>query len=242
MPLGARRILVERSRTDLVRAGLVAEYRFDEGAGTTLTDYANGFNGSLAAPTATPVWNSQGLTFDATDDKVSLPQADVQVANQLAHTVMLVCKTPRVNELLYSEGTGGSAEWFYLELTPATGRAKARWRRESVTAYDVPINTTNAVAANTWCCITARRNGVNADVSLNAVFASQGSSALLGSQALGTRGNAFINAPTGSALPGSSGLSAAYMLFYYRYLSNSEVTANYNALKTILSARGIALP
>lgn len=53
-------------------AGLLAEYRFDEGAGTTLTDYSgNGFNGTLVN---SPTWSNGGLNFTRSSlQQVTLP-------------------------------------------------------------------------------------------------------------------------------------------------------------------------
>lgn len=52
--------------------GLLAEYRFDDGSGTTLTDYSgNNFNGTLVN---SPAWSNGGLTFTRSSaQRVSLP-------------------------------------------------------------------------------------------------------------------------------------------------------------------------
>ena len=52
----------------IVQDGLVAEWRFDDGSGTTLTDYSgNGRHGELQGGTETPTWTAQGLSFDGGD-------------------------------------------------------------------------------------------------------------------------------------------------------------------------------
>jgi hypothetical protein len=60
----------------IVQDGLVAEWRFDNGAGQTLTDYKGGFHGTLGATSGTatddPTWTAQGLSFDG-GDHVLLP-------------------------------------------------------------------------------------------------------------------------------------------------------------------------
>jgi hypothetical protein len=55
----------------LYAPSLLAEYRFDNGSGNILTDYANGFNGTLVN---SPTWDSQGLNFSrSASQRVSLP-------------------------------------------------------------------------------------------------------------------------------------------------------------------------
>src|SRR5918995_1237038 len=56
----------------IVTAGLIAKWRFDDGAGQVLTDYSgNGHHGTLGATTgadaADPTWTAQGLSFDGGD-------------------------------------------------------------------------------------------------------------------------------------------------------------------------------
>ena len=60
----------------IVQPGLVAEYRFEEGAGQVLYDYRDRNNGQLGSTTGgdtnDPTWIANGLTF-STDDYVKLP-------------------------------------------------------------------------------------------------------------------------------------------------------------------------
>jgi chitodextrinase len=61
----------------IVTAGLIAEWRFDQGAGQVLTDYSGqGHHGQLGSTTGTdaadPTWTAQGLSFDG-GDRVVLP-------------------------------------------------------------------------------------------------------------------------------------------------------------------------
>ena len=79
MQLGIGVNLFNRQKEEgvLVRDGLVAEYRFDEGRGQVLCDYSgNGNHGTLGstrgADTNDPLWTPQGLQFDGVDDYVSL--------------------------------------------------------------------------------------------------------------------------------------------------------------------------
>jgi hypothetical protein len=72
----------------------VAWYRFDDGAGTQLTDYSdNGYHGTFGATTSAPTWTDEGVSFDGGDhielparaafqgaDIVWMPNAEVTVA------------------------------------------------------------------------------------------------------------------------------------------------------------------
>jgi lysophospholipase L1-like esterase len=67
--------------------GLLADYRFDEGSGTILTDYSgNGNHGALGTSTLTPTWSASGLTFGAGGiaSEVSLPASPGSVKYVLA--------------------------------------------------------------------------------------------------------------------------------------------------------------
>ena len=79
MQLGIGVNLFNRQKEEgvLVRDGLVAEYRFDEGRGQVLCDYSgNGNHGQLGstreADTNDPLWTPQGLEFDGVDDYVAI--------------------------------------------------------------------------------------------------------------------------------------------------------------------------
>jgi hypothetical protein len=67
--------------SQIVQSGLVAQYDFNEGSGTVLTDVSgNGNNGTLCASTAAPTWNAVnaggGLVFNAANAQcVTLPSA-----------------------------------------------------------------------------------------------------------------------------------------------------------------------
>lgn len=82
-------------RNGLVKRGLIAEYRFDDGSGQILHDYSgNGFNGQLGSTTGVdtndPTWNGQGLSF-TTDDYVKLPY---MINAEQDFTIYLVANVP----------------------------------------------------------------------------------------------------------------------------------------------------
>ena len=59
----------------IVSSGLVAEYLYNEGSGSVLTDYSgNKNNGTLASGSNAPTWSSAGLSFvESSKQYVSLP-------------------------------------------------------------------------------------------------------------------------------------------------------------------------
>jgi hypothetical protein len=58
----------------VLQDGLVAEWRFDDGAGQVLTDYTGGHHGQLGSTAGSdandPTWTAQGLSFDGSNDYV----------------------------------------------------------------------------------------------------------------------------------------------------------------------------
>jgi hypothetical protein len=72
--LSPRRRARRAAAPGVVQAGLVAEWRFDNGSGQVLTDYAGGHHGQLGSTTGSdandPTWTLQGLSFDGSNDYV----------------------------------------------------------------------------------------------------------------------------------------------------------------------------
>lgn len=91
------------SPTDV--SGLLAEYRFADGSGTTLTDHSgNGNHGTLGAAGAAPTWAATGLTFDG-GDRVTVPVALADVRS----VVVYATETGRssYNVVLSSDNAAG---------------------------------------------------------------------------------------------------------------------------------------
>jgi Laminin G domain len=79
----------------VVQAGLVAEWRFDDGVGQVLTDYKGGHHGQLGSTVGSdandPAWTVQGLSFDGSNDYVYTtdwqfpsPQFHVDIVGQFS--------------------------------------------------------------------------------------------------------------------------------------------------------------
>jgi hypothetical protein len=102
----------------IVRNGLVAEWRFDEGAGQVVgDDTGNGHDGVLGFTAGVdpfdPTWTARGLSFDGTE---AAWFADaVGICGGAARTVIAVVKTGPSGELGWSgtepEATANGGRW-----------------------------------------------------------------------------------------------------------------------------------
>jgi hypothetical protein len=92
----------------LVQSGLMAEYRFNEGTGTTLTDYTGNGNTATFCASA-PVWdannpNNGGLRFDGTSNCINLPSG-----LNSARTIFLITQFIPPNSAQFTTPICGSA-------------------------------------------------------------------------------------------------------------------------------------
>jgi hypothetical protein len=88
--LSPRRRATRSAAPSIVAAGLIAEWRFDQAAGQTLTDYSgNGHHGHLGATAGAeaedPSWATSPvrLEFDGIDDRVEVPAFSMPTAYHL---------------------------------------------------------------------------------------------------------------------------------------------------------------
>lgn len=213
----------------IVKNGLVAEYRFDEGSGQVLTDYRGGYNGQLGSTagsdTNDPTWGTEGLTF-ATDDYVTCgnPSAFNFAANSQI-TLITVAKTTAVGaQSLLLKGRDAIAFNYNMSLSGTSLRA-------GNTLNDVNIGT---VQANTFQFLASVWDGTNVTGWVNKT---KGSPVAMATAAPDI-GPLNIGGPAQGYLNGAM----AYALLYNRQLSDGEMTQNYNALKAKVVARGIVLP
>jgi chitodextrinase len=220
----------------IVTAGLLAEWRFDDGAGQVLTDHSgNGNSGQLGSTTgadaADPTWTAQGLSFDGGD---FVDCGTVGISGTQARTLIYVGK---------SSGTGStqlmSAQW--NESTSA-GR---RWTLRAVNASGLKLRleiegaghtSALAVAENQWHFVGCTQSGANVNTAV--LYANGASEAVTASATINTQ-NTF-RFGRHNAL--GQVCQFAYALVYDRALSPAEVEQNRQALKAILAGRAIALP
>jgi hypothetical protein len=213
----------------IVQAGLVAEWRFDQGSGQVLTDHtSNGHHGRLGSTTgadaADPTWTAQGLSFDGGD---YVEHDTVGISGGAARTVIAVVK-PSVALAL-------GLEW------PGTGPTFTRWTiRDSSGKIRLEVSgaghNTAFSLANSWCFVAVTQASSNFNSCI--VYFNGSSEAVTASATLDTRGNFFWGRRVGSSVA----MEAAYGLVYNRALSGAEVEQNRQVIKSLLAGRGITLP
>jgi chitodextrinase len=212
----------------IVSAGLVAEWRFDAGAGQVLVDHTgNGHQGRLGSTTgvdaADPTWTAQGLSFDGGD---FVEHDTVGITGGAARTVLAVVKT---------------AATFGLEW-PGTGPLFTRWTlRELSGKVRLEVagagHTTGfAIPLNSWFFVGATQATSNFNSCI--VYFNGSAAAVPASATLNTGGNFSWARIVGTTVA----MQAAYGLVYNRALSPAEVEQNRQALTAILAGRGITLP
>ena len=217
----------------IVTDGLVAEWRFDEGAGQVLTDYSgNGNHGTLGAnsgsSTDDPTWTPQGLSFDG-GDFVGFA-GNLGVSGTQARSVIFVANTTGANRF--------AAEWI------GNGTNGRRWTlRDQASGDELRLEIagaghTSALAlTNAWRFFACTQAGAN--INTGVLYLDGSAAAIPTSATIDTTGNfsitTLIGAPYGNPV-------VAYGLVYNRALTPAEVEQNRAALKSILAARSITLP
>ena len=227
----------------IVTAGLLAEWRFDEGTGQVLTDSTgNGHHGQLGSTTGAdpedPTWTAQGLSFGIGD----YVECDtVGISGGAARTVICVTAPGDAG----SGNTSFAVEW--VGSTPGAPSNGTRWTLRCATGTDdlrLEIQGAGETEAalnfdvDVWAFVAATQSGDN----LNTVTLYKDGAtpvALSTSATINTAGNFLIN----SINNGHGQLQQmAYCLVYNRALSPAEIEQNRQALASILAARGITLP
>ena len=236
--MSSRLLLLMRRRGGIVwpkASSLGALYLFDDGAGTTLTDYGpNGLHGTLGAAGAAPSWVTEGLSFDG-GDNVSLPGGAALDLTGNNATLMIVmnlsagandgttqplgcygpnpfpgyaiqCSNGTIN--IYTDGGG-------LDSSGSGDIRGASWY-----GFIAPLT------AGTWT-FYLNGNSIGSPVSGASITAYTG--------AKGIGSNAIKNS---SHITGKVGMAAVWTT----PLSSGEVATVYSNMQTIMAARGVALP
>jgi hypothetical protein len=224
----------------LVRDGLVAEYRFDEGRGQVLCDYSgNGNHGQLGstrkADTNDPLWTPQGLEFDGVDDYVDCGNKEcLSIANNIT---MLGWIKRGVEEsrhnTIFSKGNTESyivdirdnlLRFFAFNAGITVGIVSPPW--DATTLYkDVWYHIATSHDGNIWRCYV---NG-NLDVELQ------------DSRDVGVTSNPMWIGSRYASLSRSYQGEMALMHIYNRTFTPEEVLQNYEWSKTELAKRGVNL-
>jgi len=222
----------------IVTAGLLAEWRFDEGTGQVLTDSTgNGHHGQLGSTAGAdandPTWTAEGLNF-AAGTFVTCDNAGI--SGGVARTVCAVIATDDAG----SGNTRFGIEWV------GDGSNFKRWTLRCASSSDdlrLEVQGAGQTASSLnfdafeWNFIAATQSGSN----MNTITLYKDGATpvpLTTSATLDTIG-AF---QFGTANSVGNAMQAAYGLVYDRALSAAEIEQNRQALASILAARGITLP
>lgn len=223
----------------VIQDGLVAEWRFDEGAGQQLTDYSgNGHHGTLGllpiSETNEPTWTVRGLSFvgnNDADSRVTCP--DDLITGGDPRTLCMVVKP-------------GSTNRFGVEFNgDPVGTSFERWAvRSSGTPGFVRLeiqgagqDSSLATSANTWAFIAVTQSGANMNT---AIAYRDGETFSFTSSGVCATDGAFIMGQAGAGVEVE--MELAYLMLYDRALSAEEIAQNRTALAAIVAGRGITLP
>jgi len=247
----------------LPTTGLMAEYRFNEGTGTTLTDYSGQNNNGTFCASA-PTWNASsptnaGLHFDGISQCVNLPA----VLNT-ARTIIMVTQATVPNTSNYevpvcgSTGNNFGTMWRGTFTTPTSGSGGGEFLLSGWSQNTGPlfvINTTQPAQGtqiNTWTL------GSASDNTFNAVWTNDSfypfipvQPPLLNNDGLSTTGQSAGKQTTGNYVIGGSaaggcmtGFSSWWpgtmleLVFYSTYLTQTSLGQIYNVLGTNMGQRG----
>jgi hypothetical protein len=233
----------------IVTDGLVAEWRFDQGAGQVLTDYKGGFHGQLGstagADAADPTWTAEGLSFDG-GDYVKIPALPaIRGVDIVFRPNGAISRMTPVQFLLASirdsgvfslgSATGLLTDEIVCHQAQAADGYSGNWRvgwtsaAGSISVGWHLLQSDVRAATEYWNIVL---DGVEKD---NAVAGTPQAAFIPGVWAIGSRAGASA---------GSNAFSGriAYAIFYATARTTAQQAQNRAALASILAARGIALP
>ena len=237
-PVVSALALAASSELGLVRSGLVAEYRFNEGSGQILYDYSgNNNHGTLGSTTGAdtndPTYTGQGASF-TTDDYIVCP--DISTIN----TTITVFYTSQIT----TASGGGTLFSFTSGATTFGGimfsAGTSTWDDEVITYFNYGGKTAyraGTIAAG-WHILVTRWNGTKYDLILDGVNLATSTD---GTPAPVTNGTAYKIGARSSPAVYLSGV-VAFHAVYNRSISNVEESQNRAYLKSyLLRERGIQL-
>jgi hypothetical protein len=153
----------------IVTAGLIAEWRFDDGAGQQVTDYSgNGFHATLGADDTVlggePTWASSGVDCVLSQSQNWInTDSNLELAGSGARTVICVAQ---INDSLTqgagfgswnSGGVAANRRWF----TPQTGSPANLQLIVGSGSANFVFPSLNPMPINTWMFLACTQSGAN---------------------------------------------------------------------------------
>jgi hypothetical protein len=231
------------SEQGLVRSGLLAEYRFNEGAGQVLHDYSGNNNhgmlgSSVGSDTNDPTWATTGTTF-TTDDYIVLPAI---LAGKSAATILIAYYAASGNTaaagLLAPGSSDNTNSNFAISLRKGAGDYLNLRASDGTNRAGVDSNGVSVIEAGYYLGIAKYAAGVSLSVGRYPNLMSTTTSSVPPLLNTNTTKLMYIGTYAGVYLTGE----VYYVMIYGRVLTNAEITQNYNYLKGyLLRERGISI-
>jgi hypothetical protein len=211
----------------LISSGLIAEYRFNEGSGQQLTDYAGVKHGILgsgsSADGSDPTWIAAGLQFGAANKFVKIPSFTLE--GQFTWQIAFGDNSNSSDITILATGAVGGIDAYFINNVLRVDR------KNTDPAVDTPFPASrNGILRN--LIYTFRFNGTAQGKFNTGSWAS-------GSNNSPSQTNADFYFGTTSNYPVVS--CQYYSIFYNRALTDAEVDANVTSLISILSSRSITV-
>jgi hypothetical protein len=233
----------------IVTAGLVAEWRFDDGAGQQITDHSGQGNHAIRGTTGgadanEPAWSPTGMDcdLDAPTNYITTGRT-LGISGGAARSVVMVVNmntsfAAGVNTgasfLRWLGGTGAGERWLFM--TPPNSAA-LRLQGSSGQGTTTALT----LSHETWHMVAATMSGNNLNTAT--LYRDGNSAAVTTNQTVNTNGNVDMCSSQGTGASGADKIiKIAYGLVYNRALAPAEIAQNRQALAAILAGRGITLP
>jgi hypothetical protein len=230
----------------IVQDGLVAEWRFDDGAGQVLTDYASRRHGQLGSGAGTdsndPTWVAGGLSFagahtsgdndyvDTSAWSFPSPEYHVDLVGRFTGSA-----APGVDFVMIGGGTDDNTTPFVTFREGATGAINARVGNGAAETTQL---FTGTVFDDGWHHLAFDYDGVDMTLRIdNGAGETKTFSRTPNAQTGATRFGTFFSP---SLIPFTGILG--YCAVYDRTFSAGENAQQNASLAAIMAARGIALP
>lgn len=210
-----------------IASDLARWYKFDDGTGDVLTDSTvNAQHGQLGSTSGSdtndPTWATEGLSFDGSDDYVTIPAF---TAGEM--TIIIAAQRTIASSTGALVGTNAAHS---IKLTSSAAQVVAG--DSSVNSVSEPISDDGS-----WRIYTARYEqgvllGIVEDCFAGQEYDMSLADAAFSVSVFGSQGTASVR------LTGMIG----YALMYSRYINRAETKANYMFIREELSGRGVTLP
>lgn len=221
-------------------SGALAEFRFNEGTGTALTDYSgNGNNGTLATSTHAPTWNTlTGLNVSqASQQYVTLP-----AALNAAKTIIVVAQfnptSSSIPETVVGSSTAAGANGFNFSLSALNSLVGSQ-QNNSAFIY---VNNSAVGSSSQVINQGIQMLSYEIDSTGNAVYANS-------SLVAGSFGTTSTTPTTGTYQIGCGSIVSTWCLdgtlyaavFYPTKLTAAQISQAFSALSQTLLSRGISM-